>query len=239
MDPNTSDPLTLSQTKLFTQIKRSHRIFSAQLYVSVLYIFPLLGIFLFIEPIVTGDELLSEISPMIPILAMLGFLAIKQIKATYSFFRASTQYFSEIEYATQISQISIGLTSYVTHLSKVLSPPTFLSRAPPSTLPERLDHIQRHLKKGLLTSLLEFIVSGMVVAGAVTFSILAGPEVQGQFLFNLSLSGFFIVPGIRLYLFLKWRPIMRKWLLGFQEIQNWGEHLEQLFLQQTEGGQDQ
>jgi len=122
---------------------------------------------------------------------------------------------------------------------KLLQPPSLLAGEPPATHPERLDRIENHMKKGLFVFLLEFILSGMVIAGLVTFFIIANPEMLGQPQLYAVMAAFFVIPVIRLRLFLQWRPLVKRWLLGYQELVAWGENLERLVLQQqVEGGQD-
>jgi len=239
MEPHSSgtDPLVSSQQSLFVQIKRSHHLFVTQLYVVFLYI-PLLTVLLLLfGPYLLANDPLSDLMSVVPFLAIFGVLSIKQIKETYSFFRSSDRYFNAIEHATDPFQLTSGLTTYVNHFMKLLQPPTLLAEKPPATLPERLDRIESHMKKGLYSFLLEFILSGMVIAGMVTYFIVASPEVLGQPQLYVLLAGFFVIPGIRLRLFLQWRLLVKRWLLGFQELVAWGENLERLFLQQQEAGE--
>ncbi|MFQ6125319.1 MAG: hypothetical protein ACE5R6_12060 [Candidatus Heimdallarchaeota archaeon] len=239
MAPHSSrtDPLVTSQQYLFAQIKRSHRLFVAQLYVAFLFI-PLIAVLI----LLFGPYLqvgISDLMSVVPFLAIFGILGIKQIKETYSFFRSSGRYFYEIEHATDPSQVARGLTTYVNHFVKLLQPPSLLTEEPPTSLPERLDRIENHMRKGVFTFLLEFILSGMVIAGLVTFFIIAYPEILGQLKLYAVIAVFFIIPGIRLWLFLWWRPLVKRWLLGYQELVTWGENLERLVLhQQIEGGRD-
>lgn len=239
MDPHSprTDPLVTSQQHLFAQIKRSHRLFVAQLYAAFLFI-PLIVVLIFLF----GPYLrvgLSDLMSVIPILVIFGVLGIKQIKETYSFFRSSGHYFYEIEHATDPFQITRGLTTYVNHFVKLLQPPSLLAGEPPTTHHERLDRIENHMKKGLYLFIIEFFLSGMVIAGLLFFFIIAYPEMLDQPQLYAVMAAFFVIPGIRLRLFLQWRPLVKRWLLGYQELVVWGENLEQLVLhQQVEGGQD-
>lgn len=239
MDPHPSitDPLVTSQQHLFAQIKRSHRLFVAQLYVALLFL-PLITVLIFL----IGPDLqvgISDLMSVIPFLAIFGVLGIKQVKETYSFFRSSSRYFYEIEHATDPSQITRGLTTYVNHFVKLLQPPSLLAGELPATHPERLDRIENHMKKGFYIFIIEFFLSGMVIAGLLAFFIIANPEMLGQLRLYAVMAAFFVIPGIRLWLFLQWRPLVKRWLLGYQELVAWGENLERLVQQkQVEGGQD-
>ncbi len=237
MDPHSlsTDPLVTSQQYLFAQIKRSHRLFVVQLYAAFLYIPLIAALILLIGPDLHVG--ISDLMSIVLFLSIFGVLGIKQIKETYSFFRSSSRYFYEIEQATDLSQITRGLTSYVNHFVKLLQPPSILVGELPATLPERLDRIENHMKKGLFLFLLEFILSGMVIAGLVSFFIIANPEMLDQPKLYAVIAAFFVIPGIRLRLFLQWRPLVKRWLLGYQELVLWGENLERLVLQQqVEGG---
>lgn len=229
-----SDALIISQQQLFKQIKQSHRLFLAQLYAALLYI-PLLAIlFLFFGP--PALERFPSNFTTIAFLVVIAILSLKQIKDTYSFFRESNRYFTRIAHAPEPSQLSIGLTSYVNHLLKLLQPPTLRGRKPPAPLPERLEQLESHLKRGFYRSILEFIISGTLIINLLLYFRIASPEAIASPLFYVILVGFLGIPAIRLWLFVKWRPFAKRWLLGFQELVAWGETLERLFLQQQETG---
>jgi hypothetical protein len=119
---------------------------------------------------------------------------------------------------------------------RLLLSSTLLKDKPPTTDLERIERIENHLKKGILLAFIEFVVSGMVVLGLVMFLLIADPALLGQLRLYLFASGFFIIPGIRVWLFKKWRPLVKKWLLGYHELVKWGENLEKMFLQQKDLG---
>jgi len=236
MDITHSEPdaLIISQQRLFEQIKQSHHLFIAQLYAALLYI-PLLAIlFLFFGP--PALEKFPSNFTTIAFLVVIAILSLKQIKDTYSFYRESNRYFTRIAHAPEPSQLSIGLTSYVNHLLKLLQPPTLRGRKPPAPLPERLEQLESHLKRGFYRSLMEFIISGALIINLLLYFRMASPEAIASPLFYVILVGFLGIPAIRLWLFVKWRPFAKRWLLGFQELVAWGENLERLFLQQQETG---
>jgi len=230
------DPLVTSQRHLYSQIKKSHRFFTAQLVVAILYLPLIVILAFFMRPYMTGEDLIGSLVNVAPMLIFMVIISIRPLKETYSYFRTSNRFFSEIEYATDPSQITRGLTAYVNQLMRLLQSSTLFKDELPTTNGERIERIDNHLKKGLLVSVIEFIVSGMVVLGLVMFLLIADPALLDQFSLYLFASGFFIIPGIRTWLFIKWRPLVKKWLLGFQELVMWGTNLEQLFLQQHDLG---
>ena len=158
---------------MYSQIKKSHRFFTAQMVVAILYLPLIAMLVLFTRPYMTGEDLLQPLVNVLPMFIFFVIISIRPLKETYSYFRISNRFFNEIEFATDPSQITQGLTTYVNQLMRLLLSSILVKDELPTTDLERIERIDNHLKKGIFVAVLEFIVSGMVVLGLVMFLLVA------------------------------------------------------------------
>lgn len=227
------DTLISSQQNLFVQIKRSHRLFLAQLYVTLI-IFPLFAIFfLLFVPYLPSDRI-SLFSPLVGLILVPLVATIWLVKKSYDFTRSSARYFNRIEQTPESPQLIIGLTSYVNLLGNLLQPQFLLDRSAPATLSESLERLETRLQRQIYLEFLTIMGLGMFIVNIqLFFSRVAIPIHPG---FYIVLGGLIAGFGIRLWISVQWRPLAKRWIQGFYAIIEWGETLEKLFLQQTEGG---
>lgn len=230
-----SDFLISSQQNLFVQIKRSHRLFLAQLYVTLL-IFPLFSIFfLLLIPYLPTDRI-SLFSPLVGLILVPVAATIWLVKKSYTFTRSSARYFNRIEQTPEPPQLIIGLTSYVNHLLNLLQPQPFPLKYEPSpaTLSESLKRLEKRLKQQIFLEFATLVGLGFFIINIQLFFSRA--QLPIHFGFYVVLGGLMVVFGIRLRISYQWRPLAKQWIQGFYALNEWGENIERLFLQQQETG---
>jgi hypothetical protein len=232
--PSQPDTLVSSQQNLFIQIKHSHRLFLAQMYVTLL-MFPLFAIFfLLMAPYLPRDRI-SLFSPLLGLILVPVVVTVWLVKKSYDFTRVSSQYFNRIEQTPESPQLIIGLTTYVNLLANLLQPQFLADRSGPATLSESLELLETRLQRQIYLEFLTIMGLGMFIFNIqLFFSRTPFPIHAG---FYIVLVGLIAVFGIRLLISLQWRPLAKQWIQGFYAIIEWGETLEKLFSQQqTEGG---
>ena len=172
MEPQLSDPLVSSQQRVFTQIKKSHRLFMGQMYASFL-IMPLFALFFIIFGKilldVEGTRITTIMSPLIGLIAVPIIGAIWQIVRSLTFARASTRYFNEVEHTPDSSQLIIGLTSYVNRLVNIMQPQILFDRKTPKTLNESLRKLESRLNRQIYAVIATVVGIGLFIINIQIF----------------------------------------------------------------------
>ncbi|MFQ6123646.1 MAG: hypothetical protein ACE5R6_03445 [Candidatus Heimdallarchaeota archaeon] len=235
MIPQTqSDTLISSQQNLFVQIKRSHRLFLAQLYVTLL-IFPLFAIFfLLLIPYLPSDRI-SLFSPLIGLILVPVAATIWLVKKSYTFTRSSARYFNRIEQTPESPQLIIGLTSYVNHLLNLLQPQFLQYEPSPATLSESLERLEKRLKQQIYLEFATLVGLALFILNMQFF--FSHAQLPIHLGFYVIIGGLIAVFGIRLRISFQWRPLAKQWIQGFYALNEWGENLERsIFRSQEEVG---
>ncbi|MFQ5820226.1 MAG: hypothetical protein ACE5I5_09590 [Candidatus Heimdallarchaeota archaeon] len=225
------DTLISSQQNLYIQIKRSHRLFLAQLYVTLL-LFPLFAIFfLLFIPYLPIDRI-SLFSPLVGLILVPVAATIWLVKKSYTFTRSSARYFKRIEQTPESPQLIIGLTSYVNLLLNLLQPQFLLAEPSPATLSESLERLEKRLKQQIFLEFATLVGLGFFILNIHFFFSRA--QLPIHFGFYVVLGGLIAVFGIRLRISFQWRPLAKQWIQGFYALNEWGENLERSILRSQE-----
>lgn len=211
------DVVVISYKSLVVPIKTSHHLLLRQLYAGLLII-PIVVIF-FLIMLSYVPAFLSDLMTLL-FLGLGAAAAIWMIKKSYSFMRAGGRSVIEIEQATTTSQLTTGLMSYMNQVSDFLQPPTLRGRKSTMTLPDSLKRLESYMNKGLKPLLLEITVLGMVLAGVVPFFSIVTSETGNPFQLYVVLGSLVTLFVFRWLLSIKWRPLVRQWLLVSQELAN-------------------
>ena len=215
-----NDVLVVSRQDLVVPIKRSHRLLLAQLYTSLLIV-PIVAVLVYLMAYYAPDALvLSDLSPMSWLWIVLGIAGVIWfIKKCYTFIRSSKHSLTEIDQATTAIQLTTGLTAYVKQLSKYWHVPSLLfGKKMPVTLHEGLKHLENEMNKGLIRSMLEFTVLGMVLIGVVNYIQLASPKALDQLPLYMVMGSLIAVFIIRFGMSLKSRPLVKQWIHVVQDL---------------------
>ncbi len=230
---NQVDRISENQRRLVERIQKSHRLFKAQFYSNfaiLLLLIPVYAYMLTVEwEIFT---LFILIFPFIPLVAQY-----KRYLETFRFIKWGDKLFQKL--GSQRTGFLQGITTYihrlykVTRLSRGLRVEEISSQAPGPEVVEKLEKELNDQKKML-------IILGSLVLG--TFMLVIGTMLYagtGLIIAIIGLVALGIIPIV--YVALRWRHEVKRWLLVYKGMIAWGRALEEKFgnPQKHEGEGDQ
>ena len=221
MENNTSlpDDLIQNQRVLFAQVKISHKLFLFRSIMLFVISLPLLIFFFFY----LSEDPDSDSSSIVIFVILPLIFIIKEMKENISFFVWSKQYLKKIEESIESSVVFNGLTTYMNRLYKAAFLDTEIGNSNVDISPsEFMNKVKGKMKFKLILFL---IVLCLVIVTFTAFFKEISIGVNESFVFCI-----IIFLAIILVLFqFQWYRSLGKWAPVFEELDKWGEQLENLY----------
>ena len=227
------------QKEILPDLKRSHRLFLGTIYNTILSL-PLWILwiyFIFIASIASIGYVptLQDFAILLilsPLFAFFIYLGSKQFKSIYDYLRYAEECLKEAEKATSISEITLGISTYIHLLFNVTKPPKLIDDTEPDL---KVEEIRKRLRTMKSIPLMEFLSLVLVITGLAAF-VAAEPAmlaiVPVYWLLGI-LSGLMTVRWVVFYL---WNRYANRWIKLYSAIMAWGQELEQMLEPPHTGG---